>query len=222
MGAAVVRAAERTQVRRWESFNAGADVMAVEVEARGEAVPGGGPRRSSAVWGGPFVLGLLMAVLGVAALGAAFLTSLVTVLFYGAMLVGMGIAEVAAAFRVRRTGGPFGLYLLGGVLSVVVGLFALLFPAAGLGALTLLLAGYFFASGLFHAITSVMDRYERWGWDFLYGAISVFLGVVVMARWPVSAAWLVGTLVGIGILSRGLALMAGSLVVRRTLRQVTA
>jgi uncharacterized membrane protein HdeD (DUF308 family) len=85
-----------------------------------------------------------------------------------------------------------------------------------------MLAGYFFASGLFHAITSVMDRYARWGWDFVYGAISLFLGVVVMSEWPVSAVWLVGTLVGLGILFRGVALMAGSLTLRRALRDVTA
>jgi uncharacterized membrane protein HdeD (DUF308 family) len=96
------------------------------------------------------------------------------------------------------------------------------YPGAGLAALTLLLAGYFFASGLFHTITSLVDRYPRWGWDLVYGAVSLVLGIVVMSRWPVSAVWLVGTLVGFGILFRGLTLMAGSLSFRRALHEVSA
>ncbi|NMO20423.1 HdeD family acid-resistance protein [Pyxidicoccus fallax] len=196
--------------------------MAIDIQRNREPVAGDTPRVTSAVWGGLFILGLLMTVLGIVALGTAFLASLVSAIFFGAMLAVMGISEIVAGFRVRKSGGPFWLYLLGGILSTVVGLFVLVYPAAGLAALTLMLAGYFFASGLFHAITSVVDRYPRWGWDFAYGAISIFLGVVVMAQWPVSAVWLVGTLVGIGILFRGLALMAGSLSVRRALREIHA
>ncbi|MCE9671108.1 HdeD family acid-resistance protein [Myxococcus stipitatus] len=176
-------------------------------------------RATSAAWGGLFVLGLLIVLLGIVALGASFLTSLVTAIFFGALLAVMGIAEIVSAVRMRKGGGPFWLYLLSGVLSTVVGLLVLVYPAAGLGAMTILLAGYFFASGLFHVVTSVMDRYPRWGWDCLYGAISLLLGVIVMAQWPISAVWLVGTLVGIAILMRGIALMAGSLDMRRALRQ---
>ncbi|QSQ26234.1 DUF308 domain-containing protein [Pyxidicoccus parkwayensis] len=194
--------------------------MAITIE-RNETTPGSTSKVPSTIWGGPFILGLLIAVLGIVSLGATLVTSLVTAVFFGAMLTVAGVSEIVAAFRVRKGGGPFLLYLLGGVLSAVVGLFILVYPKAGLAALTLLLAGYFFASGLFHAITSVVDRYPRWGWDLFYGAVSIFLGIVVMAEWPISAVWLVGTMVGIGILFRGVALMAGSLTLRRAMRQVT-
>ena len=196
--------------------------MAITIERNQETVPGRDPRISSSLWGGPFLLGLLLTVLGVVALGTSFVTSLVTAIFFGAMLAVAGVMEIVSAFRVRKSGGPFVLYLLGGVLSTVVGLFILVYPKAGLAALTLMLAGYFFASGLFHAITSLVDRYPRWGWDFFYGAVSVFLGIIVMAQWPISAVWLVGTMVGLGILFRGVSLMAGSLTLRRAIRQVTA
>ncbi|MFP2956568.1 HdeD family acid-resistance protein [Myxococcus sp. 1LA] len=192
--------------------------MAFTDERRPEILtPETRPRVNSAAWGGPFVMGLLMTLLGIVALGAAVFTSMVSVILFGAMLAGAGIVEVISAFRTRKEGGPFWLYLLSGILSVVVGLFVLVYPAAGLGALTLLLAGYFFASGLFHAITSVVDRYPQWGWDFFYGAVSVVLGIMVMRQWPISAVWLVGTLVGIGIFFRGVALMAGAFAVRKVL-----
>jgi uncharacterized membrane protein HdeD (DUF308 family) len=175
-------------------------------------------RMGSSVWGGPFVVGLLITLLGCLALASIAITSLISVIFYGSLLTVMGVAEIIHAFRVRKTG-PFLLFLLGGVLSIVVGVLVLAWPAAGLAAMTLLLAGYFFATGLFRAITSLMDRYPRWGWDFADGSVCVALGVIIMALWPLSTLWAVGIVVGVGIISRGIALMASSLAVRSVLRE---
>jgi uncharacterized membrane protein HdeD (DUF308 family) len=175
-------------------------------------------RMGSSVWGGPFVVGLLITLLGCLALASIGITSLISVIFYGSLLTVMGIAEIVHAFRVRKTG-PFLLFLLGGVLSTIVGVLVLAWPAAGLAAMTLLLAGYFFATGLFRAITSLMDRYPRWGWDFADGVVCVALGVIIMALWPLSTLWAVGIVVGVGIISRGIALMASSLAVRSVLRE---
>jgi uncharacterized membrane protein HdeD (DUF308 family) len=177
-------------------------------------------RVGSSVWGGPFVVGLLITLLGCLALASIGITSLVSVFFYGSLLVVMGIAEIIHAFRIRNAG-PFLLFLLGGLLSMVVGLLVLAWPGAGLAAMTLLLAGYFFATGLFRTITSVMDRYPRWGWDCADGIISIALGVIIMAQWPLSTLWAVGIVVGVGLISRGIALMAGSLAVRNVIREVS-
>ncbi|RYZ34731.1 MAG: HdeD family acid-resistance protein [Myxococcaceae bacterium] len=200
------------------------------METRFERAPDTRPERpppgASALWGAPFLLGLLTAAAGFVLLGATFFTSIVTIYFVGMMLVIGGIAEIVAAVRMRTQatggGGLFWSFMLGGVLTTVVGILAVMFPGAGLASLTLLLAGYFFANGLFHAITSVMDRYAQWGWDLAYGLISLFLGLSVMARWPTSSVWLVGTLVGVGVLFRGIAMMSGSLALRRGIRRVIA
>ncbi|MBU8894786.1 HdeD family acid-resistance protein [Corallococcus sp. H22C18031201] len=178
-------------------------------------------RNASAVWGGTFLLGLLMAVLGFIMLGEAAFASVLSIVFVGALLTVGGIAEIVAAFRSRSAGGPFLSFLLAGILTMVVGLLVLRYPGAGLGTITLLLAGFFFASGLFHAITSVVDRYPQWGWDLAYGLVSIFLGITVMSQWPISSAWLLGTLVGVGLLMRGVAMMSGSLAIRRGMRALS-
>lgn len=178
-------------------------------------------RTRSAAWGAPFVLGLLITLCGVFLLAANVLTSLVTVLFLGGILVAAGVLEIIQAIRVRKRG-PTALLLLGGLLSGVVGALMLFYPMAGLATLSLLVAGYFFASGLFRGITAVMDRYPRWGWDLLYGVLAVGLGVIVMVQWPASSLWLVGTLVAIEVIFRGAMLMSGALQVRRTLRALPA
>jgi uncharacterized membrane protein HdeD (DUF308 family) len=179
-------------------------------------------RTTASLWGGPFVMGLLLVLLGVVALGAVVLTSFFSVIFYGSMLVVAGVFELIHAFRIRKQGtkgGPFVMFLLGGILSIGVGLMLLARPGAGLLALTLLLAGYFFASGLFRGITALSDRYEGWGWDLGYGLVSLALGVIIFAQLPASSLWALGIVVGVEILSRGIAIMASALAVRGVLHR---
>jgi uncharacterized membrane protein HdeD (DUF308 family) len=183
-----------------------------------ERISGG--RTQSSAWGAPFLFGLLVAICGVLALISVGVTSMLSAVFIGILLVAAGILEIIEAFRVRKAG-PFLLYLLAGILTGIVGVLFVARPMAGLASLGLLLACYFFASGLFRGITSIADRYAGWGWDFAYGICAVVLGVIVMSQWPISSLWLVGTLVGIELLLRGIAIMSGSLALRRGLRRVT-
>jgi uncharacterized membrane protein HdeD (DUF308 family) len=167
-------------------------------------------------------MGLLIALAGVLALLWVGFTSVATVYFYGAMLVVAGIFEIVHAFRTRGKAGPFLMFLLGGILSIVVGMLVWARPGAGLVALTLLLAGYFFASGLFRGITSIADRYPGWGSDFAYGIVSVVLGAIIFAQLPSSSMWVLGVVVGVEILSRGISIMAGALMVRSALHRHVA
>lgn len=177
-----------------------------------------GTRTTAGLWGGPFVMGLLLTLLGVVALGAVVLTSLFSVIFYGSMLVVAGAFELVHAFRIRKTG-PFLMFLLGGILSIGVGAMVVARPGAGLFAVTLLMAGYFFASGLFRGITALSDRHEGWGWDLAYGLVSLALGVIIFAQLPASSLWALGIVVGVEILVRGIAIMAAALAVRGVLRR---
>ncbi len=178
-------------------------------------------RAASATWGGPFILGLFVAIIGCLAIIGATLTGFLSIFLLGIALFASGVFEIAHA--IRDWGSHRSLaYLLGGILSAVVGLLLAFRTALGLAAVTLLLASYFLGNGLFRSITSIADRYPQWGLDFAYGAISFILGVVVVANWPRPALWLVGTLVGIEILVHGFSLMASGLATRRSLRAAPA
>jgi uncharacterized membrane protein HdeD (DUF308 family) len=165
-------------------------------------------------WGGTFVLGMLTALIGLIAIVGAPVTGFISVILLGAFLVVSGIFEAYHALT-HHEGGNRLLFLLGGLLSIVVGAVLVMRAGAGLAAITLVLAGYFIANGLFRIVTSVADRYLHWGWDFFQGAVSIFLGVVVFARWPTSTLWLVGTLVGVEIFFRGCGLVVAGLDIRR-------
>jgi uncharacterized membrane protein HdeD (DUF308 family) len=163
------------------------------------------------------VLGIALIVLGSVAVGAAWLTTLASVLLFGWLLVFSGVMEAVAAFWAGQWSGFF-LHLLSGVLNVVVGVLILAHPGAVAVGLTLLLAVFFLVAGLFRIIAAVALRFPNWGWAVLGGGITALLGVLIWAQWPSSALWVIGTFVGIDLLFRGWAWVMFGLAARHGLR----
>jgi uncharacterized membrane protein HdeD (DUF308 family) len=159
-------------------------------------------------------LGFIMTVLGLMAISSATVTGLLSLKLIGLALVMAGFVEVLAGLG-RGSNRIKPLRLMGGLLSFAMGGLILLRPGSGLVALTGLLAAYFLAAGLFHAATSLMERYPGWGWDLLYGACAIVLAVVALSNARAAGLRLVGGLVGIEILLRGLALVLGGLQRKR-------
>jgi uncharacterized membrane protein HdeD (DUF308 family) len=171
--------------------------MATTVETRG-----GGTR----AW--RWAAGLAMVALGVIAIAASTATGFLAVVLAGTMLAIAGMVEVLYGLGAGdKQLQP--LRVLGGLLSLAVGGLVVLRPMAGLTALTFLLAAYFLAAGLFHSATALLERHPRWGWDFLYGACAIVLSVIALSNLRGTGLWLIGTLVGIEILARGIALSFG-------------
>ena len=172
-------------------------------------------RSESAAWGGTVLLGFLWVVVGVLAIGATSVASIAAVFYVGALMVIAGLIGIIFGFRGGRVGG--GAAVLG-VLSLVVGVMLFIHPEAGLSALTLLLIGYFWIAGLYRVVTSLVDRYENWGWDFLYGICAIILGFIAVRSWPLSRFFLLGTLVGVELILRGVEMMGIGFTGRRALR----
>lgn len=174
-------------------------------------------RATAGVWGWPLVFSLAIVALGILALISTGVASLATVLFLGILLMVAGVAEIVLGVR-RRARGGFLLPFLNGLLSLVIGFCFLRWPIFGLAAATILLGAYFLASGLFRGLTSIIDRYPHWGWDFFDGVVCLILGIIVIGSFPISAFWVLGFLVGIELIVRGGTLLGASLALRRVLR----
>jgi len=56
-------------------------------------------------------------------------------------------------------------------------------------------------------------------WTLLHGLIGVLLGVLILAGWPESAAWVIGTLVAVDLLVNGIRLIAMGLAARELARE---
>jgi uncharacterized membrane protein HdeD (DUF308 family) len=164
-------------------------------------------------WGWLFALGITMVVLGTIALFIMPAATIGTVLVLGWLLIFSGIIEMVHAFRVRRWGGLF-LHLIGGVLGVLVGLLVVTHPLVGAMAWTLLFASFFTVVGLFRLITAIRLKFPNWGWAVFDGAITLVLGIMLWASWPVSAVWFLGLAVGVSLILRGWSYVMFSLAIR--------
>ncbi|HKV54019.1 MAG TPA: DUF308 domain-containing protein [Candidatus Binataceae bacterium] len=151
-------------------------------------------------WGWFLVLGIVMVVLGLVALGDTVAVTVVSVLLLGWLLILGGIFHAIKLFRSRA---HFFLDLLGLVFDVVIGVILLANPAVGAVSLTLVLAMFFLAGGLMGIFAAFMHQLPHRGWAVLDGAISVLLGVCLLIHWPASGLWFIGLAIAIMLLFRG-------------------
>lgn len=156
---------------------------------------------------GLFWVGLVMVLLGAAAVIMPLASSLVLEVLIGWLLTMSGIVAVVGAMQFRGTG-LFLWQLLAGLITLAVGLLMLLYPFQGLVALTVLIAAIFVLTGLAQASFSFWLRpAPGWGWGLTSALISLGLGVYILAALPEASTVVLGLLVGIDFLSTGLALV---------------
>lgn len=177
----------------------------------------GGPARYAARGSSyGYGVGMVLFLLGILGIIFADVVTVASIIVFGVLLVAGGFAEAFGhAFRDREGSRRSFPAFLSGILSIAVGAVMIFRPAVGVAGSGLLIAGWLFATGLFRGVTALMERYRYWGWDLFYGAVSLLLGVWILASLPTSAMWLLGTVVSVELLMRGVALMGASRALRR-------
>ncbi|MGB0063200.1 MAG: DUF308 domain-containing protein, partial [Terracidiphilus sp.] len=102
-------------------------------------------------------LSILMLLAGVLAIVIPAVAGIAVVVVVAWLLTFSGVAHLAFAWHTRTAGGMIWELLLG-ILYILVGVYTLLHPVAGLAALTLVLAIYLFAEGVLELILSFQRR----------------------------------------------------------------
>lgn len=149
-------------------------------------------------------LGIAMLAIGTFAVSTACIVSVtITVTwFFGFLILGGGIAQIASAFTIGRWSGTL-VHLLIGLLYAVVGLMIIDEPADSAVRLTLMLALFMIISGAFRIVSSLIERYPGWGWVLFNGAITLLLGLLIKKQWPLSGLWVIGLFAGIDLILNG-------------------
>jgi uncharacterized membrane protein HdeD (DUF308 family) len=154
-------------------------------------------------WGWIVALGVVYVIVGLVALGSIVTATAATVLLVGIMMVIAGIAEVFSAFQIR-TWGKFTLWLLLGALYIFAGVTTFQNPVLAAVLLTFLLGLALFASGGMRLILAFgMKESTPWILVAVSGAITLLLGLVILARWPVSSVYVLGLFLGMDLVIAG-------------------
>ncbi|HEX8929323.1 MAG TPA: DUF308 domain-containing protein, partial [Actinomycetota bacterium] len=124
------------------------DVSDVGVDSRATAPPGEGPlevtRRFGASWWIFLVLGIAWVLFGMFVLSYRVGSLLALAVFAGVTFIMSGVAELSAA---SRAGSWRWFYLLAGILSVIAGVIAFIWPGITLFVLSVVLSWFLVVIG---------------------------------------------------------------------------
>ena len=171
------------------------------------------PLRAKSGW--IIALGVVFVIAGIIALGSVVMATAATVFVVGIMMVIAGVAEVINAFQIK-TWGKFLLWLLLGALYIVAGFFAFENPLLAAAVLTLLLGFSLLVSGIMRIVLAFsMQETMPWIWVAFSGVITFLLGLLIVAKWPVSSLYVLGIFLGVDLVIAGAGWIGVGLGLRR-------
>jgi uncharacterized membrane protein HdeD (DUF308 family) len=164
---------------------------------------------ASVIWG------VLLIVFGIAAVAAPFVAAVAVNLAIAWLIILAGVVHLILGFRAHSAGGLIWKVLVG-LAYLCFGIYLFTHPVLGVASLTLLLASLFLLEGIFDVILFFNLRsLPGSGMFLLDGIVTLLLALLIYIQWPSSAAWAIGTLVGISMIISGISRVTLSMHVRR-------
>jgi len=174
--------------------------------------------RESAGW--TIAFGVVLIIVGLFALMAPLIAGVAITVTIGWLLILGGGAHLVLSWHLRHAGGLI-WELLVGLAYIVMGVFLLAHPVAGLVALTAFLGCYLLVKGIFELIMWFrLRRVHGGGWVLFDAIVSLVLCALIFLHLPNSATWVIGTLVGFGILFSGISRLVLGMHARRVLAAI--
>jgi uncharacterized membrane protein HdeD (DUF308 family) len=167
-------------------------------------------------WGLFLFEGIMLVILGAAAIIVPEIATLAFTLLIGWLFLVSGGVGLVTTFWMRNVPG-FWWALLSAVVSIAAGIVLIRWPINGTVSLTLVLIAFFAIEGiatLMYAIEHKTQLSSRWGWMLFSGIVDLILAGIIFAGLPGSATWALGLLVGINMLFGGTAMIGMALAAR--------
>jgi uncharacterized membrane protein HdeD (DUF308 family) len=167
-------------------------------------------------WGLFLFEGIVLVLLGLAAIVVPVVATLAFTLVIGWLFLIAGGVGLVTTFWMRNAPG-FWWALLSAVIALAAGVILILWPINGVFSLTLVLIAFFAVEGiatLMYAFEHKAQLSGRWGWMLASGVVDLILAGIIFAGLPGTAAWALGLLVGINMLFGGTAMIGMALAAR--------
>ena len=190
--------------------------MSTTTDSTGPHSLGEGIRALRPRWGWIVAFGIISLIAGLIALGSSTMFATATAVYIvGFMMLFEGATEIVAAFNAKEWSHRI-LWLLLGALYVFAGIICLQNPFAAATILTLLLGFALIIGGLVRIFLATrMRQGTPWGWVVFSGLISVLLGLIIVAHWPVSSFFVLGIFLGVDLIFIGSGWIAVGLALKR-------
>lgn len=172
-------------------------------------------------WRLHLIEGIVLVVLGAAAVALPPLATLAFAVVIGWLFLISGVAGLITTFWMRHAPGFF-WSLVSALLGIGVGGVLLWNPLTGALSLTLVLIAFFMIEGIASIMFALDHRRHlsgRWGWMLASGIIDLIIAAIILTGLPGTAAWALGLLIGINLVFGGAALISMALHARNRAAQ---
>ena len=160
------------------------------------------------------VLGIFSAILGVVGLGMTFFLTLASVLYFGVLMMIGGVVQIVHAVKCSGWKSVISHVLIG-LLYVVAGFMIVARPLLASVVLTWTVACILIAVGVLRLVMAIQHRaMHGWTWTFLAGVATVLLGLMILARWPTDALWVIGLFLAVELIINGVTAIFVALAAR--------
>jgi len=155
-------------------------------------------------WGWILALGVIFVILGFVGLGMTMFLTLVTVLYFGILILIAGVIQLVNAFRSRESAN-IAFHLLVAILYGLAGVVIIQHPKLVSAFFTAVIAFILIFQGILKIFWGfrLKDAINSWFWPFLSGIISLLLGITILAHWPVSGLWVIGLFIAVEMIFQG-------------------
>ncbi|MEM8572534.1 MAG: HdeD family acid-resistance protein [Pseudomonadota bacterium] len=152
------------------------------------------------------IQGGVMVAAGVLALLFPALMSTGLIELLGWLLIISGIFQSISLIGATQV--PyFWMQLVSTVLEIIVGYLLIAHPDAGIFAVMLLMLVLFMVGGIARVVFALMIRpMPDWGWILASGVVAIVCSIILIGSLPEAAAWLLGILLGLQLITGGGAL----------------
>lgn len=166
-------------------------------------------------WGWLLAMGIIMVILGIAALGYEFYVTQFTVFFLGFLLLFGGVLQLVDAFRYAGWKARLWQILIA-LLYIVAGGLMVYDPVSASISLTLFIAWILIFVGLFRVVMGFqMKGVKGWYWPLISGILAIILGIMIISSWPASGLWVIGMFVAIDLIFNGWTMITVALAGRQ-------
>lgn len=164
-------------------------------------------------WHWTWIWGILLIILGILAISFAVFTTLLSILFVGALLFVSGlIIFIDACMGWWKKWSVFLIQLGIAILYVAAGIIVMQNPIMASVTLTLLLGALYIGIGIARIVYSYPAYIPQRRWRMGSGVVTLILGLLILANWPAASLWLIGLFIGIDLIFVGWTyLMLGTL-----------
>jgi uncharacterized membrane protein HdeD (DUF308 family) len=154
-------------------------------------------------WAAITAFGVLLVVLGAAALVFSLAATIAAVTLNGVLFLIAGGAEIGIGMH-SRNWGLFFLWVVGGLLYIAAGVLCIVNPILASVVLTLLLGAALIAAGVVRAyLGTQLPSDQPRALVFLAAAVTIVLGLIIVSHWPLDSVYVLGTLLGVDLLFHG-------------------